>query len=94
MSSVLSEKHGVKSRKKKECCLCGESIQVGQMKDVRSGVDTEGFSTMQMHPECHAYERVPGTVDREWYLDISGPAFDRSKAIENAIAKATGEVKP
>jgi len=93
MSSALSEKNGVKSRKKKDCCLCGEAIQIGEIKDVRSGVDSEGFSTMHMHPECHAYERVPSTVDHEWYLDISGAAFDRSKATEN-VAKEAGEVKP
>lgn len=82
MGNVLDERCGVKARKRTWCCLCGERIEIGDLKDVRSGIEPgEGFWKMNMHPECHAYEKMPGTVDIEWYEDISEPAFDRSKAI-------------
>lgn len=83
MSYFLSARDGVRARKRVECRLCGEWIEVGDMKDVRSGViPGDGFWKMHMHPECHAYEKLPGTVDRDWYRDASEPAFDRTKAIE------------
>ncbi len=56
-------------------------IEVGQLKDVRSGVDCGDFWTMHMHPECHAYERKPGVVDFEWYEGGWEAAFDRKDAI-------------
>lgn len=83
MSEVLYRKDGVKARKRIRCDLCGELIEVGDTKDVRSGVEPgEGFWKMNMHPECHAYEQMPGSVDIEWYEDIMDPAFDRQKAID------------
>ncbi len=80
MSWALSSKNGVRSRKPKRCCLCGEIIAVGELKDTRSGVSDGSFWTMHMHPECHAYERRPGTVADDWYDDISEPAFTRAEA--------------
>lgn len=81
--SVLSSKDGVKARKNKRCTLCGELISVGELKDVRSGVDFGDFWTMHMHPECHKYEeKRPSPVEWEWYEDSGGePAFDRKDAI-------------
>jgi hypothetical protein len=91
MSTLLSSKDGVKSRKHQICCLCGERIEPGDIKDVRSGVAYDQMWTMHMHPECHAYEKVPGHVDPEWYEDIIEPAFDRSKAIEFALSTLENE---
>ena len=51
------------------------------MKDTRSGLWHGVVSTMHMHPECHAFEKVEGTVDSDWYEDIAEPAFDRNSAI-------------
>jgi hypothetical protein len=88
MSELLDWKDGVKARKRTRCDLCGELIEAGDMKDVRSGVvPGEGFWKMNMHPECHAYEKMPGSVDIEWYEDIMDPAFDRKKAIAAMEAK-------
>lgn len=77
MSTMLSEKNGVRTRKANRCCLCGEGINVGDLKDVRSGVCSDGFWTMQMHHECHVHEMIKGNVDPYWYDDISEPAFKR-----------------
>jgi len=77
MSTMLSQKNGAKSRKAKRCRLCGESIAIGDLKDVRTGVGSDGFWAMHMHPECHAREQEPGAVDRDWYDDTSEPAFLR-----------------
>jgi len=86
--SIVSSKEGVKARKRKHCTLCGEWIQVGDLKDTRTGVDSpEGFWTMHMHPECQAYEQSPQRpVDSDWYEDSYDPAFER----EEAIAYAAG----
>ena len=83
MSTCVSHKNGVKSRKRKRCTLCGEMINVGDIKDIRTGIESgEGFWTMHMHPECHAHEQRPGTVDPDWYYDSDGyPAFDRADVI-------------
>ncbi len=81
MSTFLSSKEGVRAKKAKRCCLCGERINVGDMKDVRIGAGDGRIWTMHMHPECHAYELIPGTVDLDWYEDIIDPAFDRKDAI-------------
>jgi len=85
MSTVLSERNGVKSRRVKRCCLCGEHIHIGEIKDVRTGVDSGDMWTMHMHPECHAFEQKGWVKDWDWYEDVSEPAFDRSEAI--AFAK-------
>lgn len=82
MSQVLSSKNGVKARKQCRCCLCGERINVGDIKDVRSGVDSGDMWTMNMHPECHKYETDSGTFDTDWYEDVSDPAFKREDAIK------------
>lgn len=81
MNICLSSKNGVKSRKKKRCDLCGEIINVGDLKDTRTGVDGGDMWTMHMHPECHAYEQIPGIVDEYWYDDIYDKAFERKDAI-------------
>ena len=93
MSTCISWKDGVKARKSYLCCLCAEGIAVGGLHDTRTGVATgDGFWTMRMHPECHAYEQSPKIRahlhDWDWYEDISEAAFDRSKAIAHA-AKST-----
>ncbi len=81
MSMTLSSKSGVRTRKPCRCALCGELINVGELKDVRSGVNCGDMWTMHMHPECHAYEGRPGVVDEEWYEDMSDPAFTLAEAI-------------
>lgn len=82
MSTYLSHKNGVKSKKRKLCCLCGEWIEIGEIKDTRTGVDGGDMWTMHMHPECHTYEQIPGVVHKDWYDDVSEPAFDRKDAIK------------
>lgn len=82
--SFVRSANGVKSKKAKRCCLCGEMIKAGEIKDTRSGLWDGSVTTMDMHPECHAYERVDGVVDPDWYEDITEPAFDRSDAIAHA----------
>ena len=88
MSTVLSERNGVKARKVKRCCLCGERIEVGALKDVRTGVECGDMWTMHMHPECHRYEQTPEVRQRlhndDWYEDVSEPAFDRAEALAGA----------
>lgn len=82
MSTCLSSKNGVKARKRYRCCLCGEGIDVGEIHDTRTGVvDGDGFWTMRIHTECHAYEQKPGVVDPSWYEDIMEPAFKRQHAL-------------
>ena len=77
MSWYVSSKDGVKARRPHRCDLCGERIAIGELYDTRSGVsEGDGFSTMHMHPECHAHESHE-TVDPDWYEDISEPAFER-----------------
>lgn len=93
MSTVLSERNRVRARKVKQCCLCGERIEIGALKDVRKGVDSGDMWVMDMHPECHQYESVPGAVDPDWYENISDSAFDRSEAIAHA-SKIKEEPKP
>ncbi len=80
MSTLLSSKNGVKARKPHRCCLCGERIEVGDTKDTRTGISDGQVWTMQMHPECHAYEQRTGVVDPDWYEDVSDPAFSRAGA--------------
>ena len=82
MSTFLSSRNGTKARKPHRCCLCGERINIGDVKDTRSGVSDGQVWTMQMHPECHAYEQRSGIVDPDWYEDVSDSAFSRAKAIE------------
>lgn len=79
--SFVSSKNNVRAKVRKWCCLCGEAINIGDMKDVRSGTSGGDFFTMHMHPECHAYESRAGVMDQDWYEDISEPAFDRADAI-------------
>ncbi len=81
MSTLLSSKNGIKARKPHDCCLCGERINAGDTQDTRTGVNEDGPWTMHMHPECQAYEQHPGTVDEDWYRDISEPAFTRADAL-------------
>lgn len=76
MSQVLSSKDGVLARRRHRCCLCGEAIQAGERYDSRKGVNSDGFWTMRMHPECQDYES-PETVPWDWYEDVSEPAFTR-----------------
>lgn len=82
MSTVLSSKDKVKARKPHRCCLCGELINAGDWQATRSGVRDGDMWTMHMHPECYAYEQKPGTVDSDWYEDVSEPAFARPDARE------------
>ena len=84
--TMLSSKDGVKSRKVQRCALCGELINIGDLKDVRIGVDCGNMWTMHMHPECHAYEQT-GAVDLDWYEDIMEPAFPRVVAMTHALAR-------
>lgn len=81
MNVMLSEARGVRSRKPRRCCLCGEGIGIGEAHDTRTGVDYGDMWTMRMHPECHAYEGKRGAVDPDWYEDVSEPAFNRADAI-------------
>lgn len=81
MGICLSEKNGVRARKKKQCALCHEPILPGELKDIRSGVNGSDFWTMHMHPECHAFESVPGAVCSDWYDEPDYPAFERANAI-------------
>lgn len=81
MSTLLSEKNGVRTRKKLRCCLCSEAVLPGELRDIRTGANEDGIWTMHMHPECHAYELLPGIVDPDWYEDSSEPAFTRAEAI-------------
>lgn len=84
--SFLRSKEGIKARKKQWCCFCCDPINVGDIKDIRVGVDGGYMWTMHMHPECHAYEKVPGTVDSDWYEDSGGsPAFHREDAINHSL---------
>lgn len=83
MSITLSHREGVKARKEYRCTLCGESINIGEIHDTRSGVCYGTMWTMRMHPECHAHEG-PKTVHPDWYEDVSDPAFDRPKQPEKS----------
>lgn len=78
MSTCISSKDGVIARKQHRCVLCGEPILVGDKYDQRNGVGDDGFWSVRMHPECHAYESND-TVDPDWYEDVSEPAFERPK---------------
>jgi len=91
MSSILSEKNGVKARKKHRCCLCGEVINAGDLYDIRKGVNDGDMWSMHMHQECHAYEQKHGTVDADWYEDgaLNEPAFERADALNFRNAKLT-----
>ena len=84
MSTVLSEKDGIKARKTHQCVFCQELINAGELYDKRNGVDGGDMWTMKMHPECHDYERKVG-VDSDWYGCGCGcdPAFTRQTAIES-----------
>ncbi len=82
MSSFLSSKNGTKARKPHRCALCGERIEKGDTQDTRTGVGDGDVWTMHMHPECHSYEQKPGTVDPDWYENVSEPAFNRVQARE------------
>lgn len=79
--SFLSQYTVAKCRKRKRCDLCHDLIEVGEPKVVRNGTDGGDLWTMNMHPECEAYESCD-TVDDSWYEDCFDPAFDRSVAIE------------
>ena len=81
--SFLSQNTVARTRKRKWCALCHETINAGESKVVRNGTDGGDFWTMHMHPECEAYESSK-TVDAEWYDDCSEPAFDRADAIQKA----------
>ena len=81
MSTVLSQKEGIKARKTHQCVFCQELINAGELYDKRNGVDGGDMWTMKMHPECHAYERKVG-VDSDWYECVYDPAFARKVAIE------------
>lgn len=78
MSETLAFRDGVKARKRHRCVLCGEAIVAGDLYDIRTGVNSDGFWTMHMHPECHEIEH--GNVDSDWYEDCSEPAFERPAA--------------
>ncbi len=78
MSTLLSSKDGVKARKDGHCCFCHQPIKKGEVHDVRSGVSSDGFWKMRMHPECHAKEQATPYREREdWYYDMTDPVFDR-----------------
>jgi hypothetical protein len=81
VSTTLSCKDSVKARKNHCCVLCGERINAGEIHATRTGVNPDGLWTMHMHPECVAYEAMPGNVDPDWYEDVSDPAFYRADAI-------------
>lgn len=81
MSTLLSWKDGVRARKKHRCVLCVEPINAGELYDIRTGVDQGDCWTMKMHPECQAYERIPGAVCEDWYDDICEAAFTREQAL-------------
>jgi hypothetical protein len=87
MSVVLSSKENVKARRDYHCDLCGERIKKGDKYSRRTGACDDGMWTMHMHPECELYEQHPGTVDWDWYEDISDPVFNRKEAIEFAAKK-------
>jgi hypothetical protein len=91
MSLLLATKDGVKARKPHRCCLCGVRIHQGELHDTRRGVSDGAVWTMRMHPECQAYEQKPGTVDPDWYEDISEPAFDRADALADAARSQSKE---
>ena len=88
MSIVLSSKDGIVSRKKRQCIFCFEMINVGEKYDVRKGVEPgDGFWTMPMHPECHAYEDEVLSADD--YEDMSEPSFTREEAKAFTANKTT-----
>ena len=79
MSSVLSSKNGIRSRKKRLCHLCEKCINIGDLYDQRRGINLDGdFYVMNMHPECQAKELDMSYEEREyWYECPDGPLFDR-----------------
>jgi len=86
MSTILSTRDGVKSRKPRRCTLCGERIEIGEAHNTRTGVDCGDIWTMRMHPVCEAYEQSPemrANLD-EWYEDVSDAAFTRAEALAHA----------
>lgn len=94
MSTYISSREGVKARKQYRCCLCGEGIAVGELHDTRTGIQAgDGFWTMRMHPECHAYEQTPEMREAlvDWYEDISEAAFERKDAVAFARYEAARE---
>jgi hypothetical protein len=88
MSTILRETNGVRSRKPRRCCLCGDRIDLRAPHDVRVGVDGGDMWTIRMHPECHQHE-TRGAVDHDWwYEDVSDPAFDHKDAIAEYVLPA------
>jgi hypothetical protein len=81
MSICLSQKNGVKAKKKHHCVWCWEPINIGELYDYRCGVECGDVWTMRMHPECHKKENeTPYRKREDWYEDFNdSPVFDRPK---------------
>lgn len=89
MSLCLSSRDGVTARNPYRCALCGQRIHVGERHDIRTGASPDGIWTMRMHPECQRYEQTPEMRRnlRDWYEDVSEPAFDRAEAHAHELAQ-------
>ena len=84
MSTVLSFKDGIKARKLHRCAFCCERIEIGDIQDIRVGVqEGEGIWKMHMHPECHAFEDYADLTDDD-YEDMSEPLWKRQVAKDHA----------
>ena len=79
MSVILTEK-AVKARKKHRCVFCQETIDVGSVYAVRTGVN-DGFFTMKMHHECRKFADDNWREDWEEGISEGGAEFTRQEAI-------------
>jgi hypothetical protein len=81
MSTILTDKQGVKARKNHRCIFCCEGIPVGSIYDYRTGSDCGDFWQMRMHPECNKFSHDHWNEDWEDSLGCDGPEFSRREAI-------------
>lgn len=90
MSTILSDKPGIRCRKKCQCIFCFEAIMPGDCYDYRTGVSYGDFWQMKMHPECNAYAHA--ILDEEDYECLSDKSFERGAAMLHAANHAVLKV--
>lgn len=71
-----------RSRKRHQCDLCFERIEIGHPYCRRSGMNQDNeFFTMKMHPECQEKEMsMPYHKRESWYEFPEEPLFERPKS--------------
>jgi hypothetical protein len=78
-----------KARKRHSCSVCDSWIELGETQITRTGVDSDGWCRMHMHPECEEYSRdwddfdwecSSGGVSREEVLAEVRPVSSNSES--------------